>query len=49
MCDDCKNNAELVMVYGNTKTYRCTKCGCEWEGFLTKEVDVYENNNRQDR
>jgi len=36
MCN-CKDNAEIVMVYGSIKTYRCTKCGKEWE-----EKDVYD-------
>lgn len=27
----CRNNAELIMVYGDIKTYRCAKCGKEWE------------------
>ena len=27
----CFNNAELVMVHGRLKVYRCTECGYEWE------------------
>jgi len=37
MCD-CRDNAELIIVHGRTKTYRCTKCGKEWE-----EKDVYDS------
>lgn len=30
MCD-CYNHADLVMVHGRLKVYRCEKCGHEWE------------------
>lgn len=28
---DCDEFAELIMVWGNLKTYRCTECEKEWD------------------
>lgn len=37
MCD-CFNHADLVMVHGRLKVYRCTECGYEWEEKETCDI-----------
>lgn len=39
-CDEC---AELIMVWGNLKTYRCTECEKEWEEKEENKINMKEN------
>lgn len=41
MCD-CHNHADLVMVHGDLKVYRCTECEREWEE-IKPYTRKYEN------
>jgi NAD-dependent SIR2 family protein deacetylase len=37
MCN-CQDHADLVMVHGRLKVYRCTVCGREWEEKETNDT-----------